>query len=198
MSSEQSVNLILKTTQISSSNTVASYYELTVSNEYGSIGENRTAIKWNNINLKTLMGDMYDKYDRFNISLNYIGGAACGTAAETSADNRIFMVKLSGLPFTSSYNLTTNANNGTAVLTIADVPLEASSTWSYTALSEKYFTFMKQEMVNISIDLHTILNDTYYIPSANTKMLGHMVFSFNIYGVNDFEKNIVSHRIKNL
>jgi hypothetical protein len=24
------------------------------------------------------------------------------------------------------------------------------------------------------------------------------VFSFNIYGVNDFEKNIVSHRIKNL
>jgi hypothetical protein len=37
------------------------------SNQYGSSDTYQLIQTWNNINLRTLLGDMYDKYDLFNI-----------------------------------------------------------------------------------------------------------------------------------
>jgi hypothetical protein len=191
----QTVNLTLKTTQISSDNTAATYFGNSVVNQYGSINNNRSSFVWNNINMKTLLGDMFEKYERFNICLNYIGGTATGSAAETTPDYRTFICKLSGLPFSSSYNIPTNANTGVVNLQIFRVPLTASTTWFNGFPGTQMYTFSKQNLVNISIDLVNINTDTYYAPLLTT-MLGHCVFSFNIYGVEDFKnKDITSYQM---
>ena len=191
----QSVNLVLKTTQISTDNQTITYFGSTVENQYGKVSNNRTSVTWKNINLKTLLGDMFEKYDRFNINLNYIAGGATAGNAETNADNRLFQVKLSGLPFTSSYNQPTQTNVGSVNLTVVQVPSTASTTWYNNFLSQQYFTFTKQDLVNITVDLHTVATDTYYVPSNANLMIGHLILSFNIYGVENFEKkDITSQR----
>ena len=190
----QSVNLILKTTQINLDNTAATYYGNTVTSLTGIVSNNRTSFTWNNINFRLLLGDMYDKYERFNINLNFVAGGATGSTLEPVPDNRMFLVKLSGLPFTSSYNQPTNTNINQVVLTAIQVPLSASTTWYNNFFTTQYCTFTKQDIVNISIDLHTVATDTTYT-TATSRMLGHCVFSFNIYGVDDFEnKDITVHK----
>jgi hypothetical protein len=192
----QTVNLVLKTTQISSDNTFANYYNQTVTTQYGSISNNRSSFKWNNINLRTLLGDMFDKYERFNICLNFIGGAATGTVAEGGPDNRCFQIKLSGLPFLSSYNVPTIANTGVVHLQVIQIPLTSNTTWVNNFIGSQMYTFAKQEQVNISIDLTTVVSDSIYIPASQSTMIGHCIFSFSIYGVTDFlNKDITSHRL---
>jgi hypothetical protein len=192
----QTVNLVLKTSQISSDNTPATYFGNTVTTQYGSIYNSRSSFKWNNINLRTLLGDMFDKYERFNICLNFIGGASTGSTAETTADNRCFQIKLSGLPFLSSYNIPTIANTGVVNLQVIQVPLTASTTWVNNFIGSQMYTFSKQEQVNISIDLTTVVSDSIYAPATLNSMIGHCIFSFSIYGVTDFlNKDITSHRL---
>lgn len=182
----QSVNLVLKSTQISLDNTPGNYYNQTVTSQFGSISNNRTSFVWTNINMKTLLGDMFEKYDRFNICLNFVAGAATGATAENNPDQRILSVKLNGLPFTSSYNQPTIANTGTVVLTSIQIPTTAVTTWVNNYFTSQYYTFTKQTLVNIGIDLHTIVTDKNPVVDVNTKMIGHCIFSFNIYGVDAF------------
>ena len=183
----QSVNLILKTTQITNSNDITLYYNNIVTTPNGIISNNRNSFKWNNVNLQLLLGDMYDLYDRFNINLNFIGGAKTGSLDETNINNRCVLVKLSGLPFTSSYNLTNNCNTGQVVLTVIQIPSTKNQTWFNNYFTSQYYTFTKQNIVDIIIDLHTVNSDTTPNVEFNTQMIGHCVFSFNIFGVDKFE-----------
>jgi hypothetical protein len=139
--------------------------------------------------MRALLGDLYDKYERFNISLNFAAGAATGSTQETVYDNRLFQVKMKGLPFTSSFNVNQDVNTGQVCFNTINLPLGASTAWNNNYFSQQYYTFTKQDMVNITIDLHTVVGDTYYVPDAIAKMIGHCIFSFNIYGIDDF-KNI--------
>jgi hypothetical protein len=79
-----SVQLILKTTDINADNTPATYYgtqlaPLTVSTSTGQISRHRTSMTWYNINVRALPGDLYDRYERYNISLNFAAGSSTGT-----------------------------------------------------------------------------------------------------------------------
>jgi hypothetical protein len=182
----ESVNLVLKTTQISNSSTVGDYYNLTIQNNIGIVAQNRSSFTWFNISLKTLLGDMYDKYERFNIALNFIAGSATG-GSNGNQNDRVLTVKMSGLPWTSSYDVATNSHTGKVILTSVQVPTAAGSAWVNNSFTENYFTFTKQDLCNISIDLHTVLNDTYYSVGGNSYMLGHCTFSFNIYGIEEYK-----------
>ena len=49
-------------------------YELPlVESNIGFINATATNLTWKNINLRTLLGPMYDKYDTFNLTIKYIG-----------------------------------------------------------------------------------------------------------------------------
>jgi hypothetical protein len=128
---------------------------------------------------------MYDKYERFNIALNFIAGSATGTT-NGGGDNRIFTVKMGGLPWTSSYDVGLGCNTGKVILTAIQVPTAGGSSWVNNYFTQQYYTFTKQDMCNISIDLHTIVNDTFYSVSNNSNMLGNCTFSFNIYGIEEY------------
>ena len=185
----ETVNLVLKTTDINPDHNAATYYGTTFSNSTGTVAENRTSITWNNINLKNLLGEMYDRYERFNISLSFICGARTGSANETTADMRMFSVRMKGLNFTSSYDQKTGNNDNTATFTTISLPLTAFTPWNFSNLTPTYFTFLKQETTNINIDLVWVFNDGYYTPASNNTMVGHFIIGFNIIGCEDFKNN---------
>ena len=54
MSTNENASLVLNSVNASSTNSI------------------KTSFTWANINLRSLLGDMYDRYDRFNLCLNTI------------------------------------------------------------------------------------------------------------------------------
>ena len=64
------VSFKLNTKNISASNVVGDY---PVSNVVGSISQFRTSIKWNAINIKNLLGELYNEYELYNIQMECAG-----------------------------------------------------------------------------------------------------------------------------
>jgi len=182
----ESINFVLKTTDISSDNNTATYYGLTVINNIGSVSKNRTSLTWNNVNLRMLLGEMYDRYDKFNLSLNFVAGTRSGTVGETNLDARLINVRLRGLNFTSSYNQSSGNNNNSIFLTTLQLPTNTTP-WANNYLTQQYFTFQKQETATITIDLLSVATDTNAVPSTETSMLGHTIYGFNIYGCDEYK-----------
>jgi hypothetical protein len=191
----QVVNLTLKTTSIIPQNTVIAFNQ-TFTSVYGQVYNNRSANTFFNIDLKKLLGDLYEKYDRFNISLNFVAGSGTGPTDEADANNRIFHIKMSGLQFTSSYDHKTSINNNVVSMGVLQVPLTAFTTFYTNYNDVTKFTFLKQNYVNIDIKLMCIDTDDMY-DSVNNSLLDHLIFSFNIEGVTEYHNDdITSHRLK--
>ena len=104
MSSTESVTLSLSTLSISTLATTTPFFRTNVitNNEYGYSNVNCTDFRIDNINLKSLLGQMSDKYTKFNIQLvNIINGSGM-----TPANQNFLNVKISGLNFINgSYDI---------------------------------------------------------------------------------------------
>ena len=183
----ESINFVLKSTDINSDNTAATYYGLTYTNNIGSVAQNRNSITWNNVNLRMLLGEMYDRYDKFNISLNFIAGSRTGSVVEDAPDNRNVSVRMRGLNFTSSYSQASGNNNNSIVLSTIQIPLTNNTAWVNNYFTQQYFTFQKQETATITIDLISVLTDTFPTPTQSTKLIGHLLYSFNIFGCEEYK-----------
>lgn len=73
---------------------------------------------WNNINLRYLMGNMYDKYEKFNLCLVNISTGASNATLGNSTDDLNVSVNISGLPFINqTYNSSTGNNGSNATIT---------------------------------------------------------------------------------
>lgn len=210
----QSSNLILRTADLISSwtgiATASNPYRYTP-NANGTIGyttpfsysgafpnfvlsNNNTNWTWTNINFRYLLGDMYDKYERFGLVLECVSqGQTYGTdgtntqLANTSEDLRV-MINVGGLPFLNntydSVNKTTCSicqleqltitKNSTA-LTFFSLPLQA--------------TFSKVETADINIFL-TRANDNQPLYTGATSQYPHLTFNFQIYGISNTNNDV--------
>ena len=197
---KECVNFNLKTTQINSSPTFADYLNTTVTTTKGQISNNFSSFTWYNVNIRMILGDLYDKYDRFNICLNNISVGPQGGGVQT-ADNRLLHIKLSGMPFTTSYNQGTTSNIGQIILNTVNLPLPAAtiSTYYYAFSEKPYFTFYKNNSstCNLTIDLQKVSNDDYPNVTFSTQLLGHLNFAFSIYGVEDYRIDNNKHTLYN-
>ena len=87
----ENISLTLKTTQISPNTTYADYLN-TISTEFGQVSEKRTSYTWYNVNLRNLLNPIYDKYDKFNISLNNVITSTQGSTEKTNKNVWFIMV----------------------------------------------------------------------------------------------------------
>ena len=72
------------------------------------INTNGSVIVWSDINLKVLLGDLYEKYEKFNLVLKSI---STNTVALTSTNiNRQVKICLSGLNFINNYDIEYKCN----------------------------------------------------------------------------------------
>ena len=148
------VYFILKTQDISVSDNTANY---PLSNTIGSINQYRTSITWNAINIKNLLGDLYDKYDMFTIQLELNGQCVNTTNFGTTVDDRLVRIQLSGLDWVySNYDtikggMTTSAVcNNNIYLIDGTASTGNQNYWSYNI-------FRKCITADLTIDLLTVL-----------------------------------------
>lgn len=181
MTSNTSVNLILKTSDLT----------INSSDQYGTCNEKRTAFTWNNINLRTLLGDNFDKYDRFNLyAINIFHSVPVGSIGVSSED-RVVMVKMSGIPFINgNYNCKTGTNNGG----VYAIPILFSATAAFRyQYGHKIGTFIKQnDLINISIEYVRVSDDT---PVNTTINFPNTVFQLAVEGVDDYKIEPTEHKM---
>jgi hypothetical protein len=180
--------LNLRSTDIDINATHEDYFNKTIVTAYGKVEENRTKLTWTNIDMRQILGDMFDKYDRFNISLNFVGTSETGTVAETSSDYRFFQVMLSGLQFTTTYNHSYRSSDNKALMGLVNIPLTEDTAYITNQQNSATYTFEKTQNVSLTIDLLNLVDNTYYVPTDDTSLIGHTIFSFTITGVDAFEK----------
>ena len=153
---------------------------------------NRLNMTWNNINLRTLLGDMYDKYDMFNLCLNTVTTASAPASTGGSNDDRNVIFYLSGLPFVNqTYDVQYNTNTSkTALCSFQFVSSACSTQYFY---SNNIATFDKrQDMVNISLSYGKVLDGA---TPTTVNVFPHIVLIFDIFPVPK-TNDVADHRMK--
>jgi hypothetical protein len=145
-----------------------------------------TTHTWRNINLRTLMGDMYDKYDLFMLKPILIATAANPPQNWGGDTNdRNVVLNIQGLPFVNNtYNastLTTTSSSIFGVLLTRTAGIATSTNGGSILTFGKY-----QELVDLTIFYSRInknASGNYRTQSTVGNPFPHFVFSFNIYGI---------------
>jgi len=148
-----------------------------VNNSYGSVNQYKNDTTWYNVSLKTILGDMYDEYDRFNIKLSSVMYGAIATPS-VYPSSLLLKINIVGLPFSNcTYHSYTNSNS--QVCTMGSLTLGINGTQIYYN-DDNVFTIEKPPATcNIRIYLTTMGDN---VPNWN--QLGpQMDFYFRIYGI---------------
>ena len=161
--------LVLKTSDL----------QLNTSNQIGSCDPARQNMTWNNINLRSVLGDLYDEYDYFNLSLYFISTDTTNTIT-ANPDKAVFM-KIGGLPFSNQTYNVKNRSNGT-LATLCTFSFSNASV-QQNFYGSNYLTFAKnQEQVNINIQYTRLQDDVPYDLTGNN-YYPNVTFIFHIFGV---------------
>ena len=122
----------------------------------GTSNTNKTSTTWNNINLRTLLGDMYDKYDMFNLCLNTVATATATSNIYKSFNDSNVIIRVSGIPFiNNTYNIGSSYNSNTNYATIGTftfgtiVNYPASTFQGSIALSSSTLTVPSGTLLNV-------------------------------------------------
>jgi len=160
---------------------------LFLSNAVGSTDNFLSNMTWNNINLRTLLGSMYEKYDRFALVPTQIQSIPAGSAPGITLDDRNLLVYVSGLPYiNNTYDISTLTNKNAACINLIKViafnPTLSTSNGMIALFSKN------QELVNLNIYYQRIVkngNGNYKPASIAGQNYPHTVFCFNIFGVRE-------------
>jgi hypothetical protein len=114
MEQKRSTRLVLKNTDLTANSTT----------NIGQCDQYRQNFTWFNINLRTLLGDQYDQYDYFNMSLVSMSCSAASATNQGTVDDKTVYLKLSGLPFINQTYDQKRGNNGSVTtLTVFQIPI---------------------------------------------------------------------------
>lgn len=174
MEQKRSTRLVLRTSDLTANSTTA----------IGQCDQYRQNFTWFNINLRNLLGDLYEQYDYFNISLVSMSSSAASATLQGNIDDKTVYVEMSGLPFVNqTYDQPSQNNHTSATLTIYQIPTTAiASTQQYNNSQINVLTFGKsQDLCNINIALLRVLDNKK--PTTLTIANPQFAFIFIITGV---------------
>jgi hypothetical protein len=154
----------------------------------GYINTLQTSMTWNNINLRSLLGNLYKDGGTYNIVLEEIIFGLTSNLGAFSAiqNNKAFNINMSGLPFIKSY---TSKNSLTNQVLLTSVFLDTCATATVFTYSDVENTFQLNqnvgvENVNISIFYTDLLNNVSQPTTALTVGMPHIQLKFSIYESN--------------
>ena len=168
MSNLKNASLVLRTADL----------PLDGSNSVGSMNATRTFMTWNNINLRLLLGDMYDSCDLFNLNITQIV-STIGPTFGTTVDDRNVTLRISSLPFINqTYSVKNGCNTNIAHL-CSFVKIGGNSIYAVSFINNSLTFGKNQDMCNITISYAKVTGDDTNTPHVALDML----LMFNIYGV---------------
>ena len=155
-----------------------------------SVGTIKTSHTWFNINLRTLLGDMYEKYDIFNLCLNTVATTSSTANFNLATKDLQVIVRVSGLPFiNSTYNITSSNNYNSNYCSISTFTFVQGNYTSQNYNSSNIATFGKsQELCNITID-YIRVGDLLQPSVSATNKFPDCVFIFEIFGIDKDKEN---------
>ena len=144
-----------------------------------------------NIDLRILLGDMYDKYELFNLSLKSITSSVGGSIGTNTTKDDGFgtnlnqlsvSIYMSGLPFCNqSYKADTNSITNEVLLTNLIFKRDVSTE---LFLNDQYITFNKNQLKS-DLKFRYECISSGVIPADSTIAYPHLVYTFEIYGVDE-------------
>jgi hypothetical protein len=151
-----------------------------LSSQYGLINSDRNDFTFNNIDFKTILGTMYEKYDRFNLKLSCVMVSSSGGFGST-AEDRVLKINIAGLPFSNSgYRRIGNSN----FTTVGSLTLQRDTPTFEYFNDDNVFTIYKPMPLNNIRIYFTKINDAK--PTNVTLTLyPNIDFYFRIYGIKD-------------
>ena len=186
---KETASLILNTFDINSSSIATDYYNKTVDNQYGTIANNRCTLTWKNVDIRKVLGEMYDKYETFNMYLYQINQSqGFGGSASCNANQQLVDIKIKGFQFVNDgYNVSSRINTNTAYLTSYVLNPVSSANTSLGTVTPQFnpsiVTFRKTvDFIDINIDMRNTYNQSYPTITLN-QSLGSFVFMFKFYGI---------------
>ena len=183
-------SLVLRTIDIDPTRAAPCTANATINdNEYGTTASNGCFVTWKNVNIKCCIGELYNKYDKFNLKLTAVQ-LRHSSATVTDAQ---FMIYMSGLPFIngSTYNTRHGPTNSSALGCVNFIASTSAGSTIPIISGLASFDKPRQDKVNISIELKnsaatfpttSIVNGYTEKPSAN---IGHWSVMCDIYGVDN-------------
>lgn len=184
-------SLILRTIDIDSTRNAPTTIVATVptpfENDYGLCTANGGVITWKNVNIRTCLGELYRKYDRFNLKMTAAQIRHNTVAAVTDAQ---FLVYIDGLPFSSGscYNTRLGPTSQSCIGAVDFTTTTAIG--KTTSLLSGLVSFEKprQDVINITVELKNSSTTTTN-PLVNgytektTQALGQWSIVCDIYGI---------------
>jgi len=167
----EQVNFTLSTTALVTGGT----------NQNGTMNTNRTQFTFTNVNLRNILGTLWDKYDKFNLIILNWGWTQTSTVMN-SLQNRMFFV-MDGLQMINTMAVTTGFRQGRAFSPFARYQ-------TVNAVDANYFdypggivgTFRKPETENTNLEFQ-IWSISGIVQNAG--LLGNSILTFSVVGVKE-------------
>jgi len=167
-------SLVLRVSAISADNNPATYTN-TFTNAIGSISPGRLAYTWFSLDMREILGDLYEKFDYFSLRLACVQNDTGVGAYGTTVNDRLINFHTSGPQWiNSTYNVFNKRNRAEAV--IGTLTLGGSGTVGTTFLNDNFsIAFQKSPIMDFTINLNTINNAT---PATNTATTLYPLMNF--------------------
>jgi len=150
------------------------------SNQYGTCNTNRTIYTFSNVNMRQILGTLYEKYEKFNLIVNTMGYSAA--AQPSTATNRRMWVEIDGLQFVNTLRVTTGYKQGSAFSPCWFINAANQSDAQTNDPPMSITTFRKPESENVDLTF-TVWASTNGGELMTVGPLGQQVFTFSVVGV---------------
>ena len=148
-------------------------------NEYGTLNVSRTIATFTNINMRHILGTLWDKFEKFNLIFNTIGMAANVTPS-TGTTRRMWW-SVEGLQFINTLRVTTGYTQGQAFSSQLFYQTASQADAEFCEAPMSVTTFRKPESENVDLTFAAWNTFTGGAPSAVFN--GQVTFSFSVVGV---------------
>lgn len=151
------------------------------SNQFGSRDANFTVFTFTNINMRNILGSLWNKYEKFNLICNSIGMTSTG--ATMSSIQRRMWYEIEGLQFINNLQVTTGYKQGNGFLQQFFYNTTFYADGEYGEPPMSINTFRKPESENVSLTFYC------WIASGGgtiqTVQLNPQIFTFSVVGVKE-------------
>lgn len=174
----QTANLVLKHADISTDTTLS---EASSNGSYWTNGKQKTIFQ---VNLKKVLGNLWDEYDEFVLRLNQFSSGFATYAMTTGVDNQ-WVVNISGLNFkNATYYVPSKNLTSRYQAQMVYVPNNSGQSISYgpNVSVSNFYKDPNREIVELQFELMRMLDNTP-IQGGNTEKIPHCCWIFDIIPV---------------
>jgi hypothetical protein len=150
-------------------------------NQFGTSNGNKTIMTFTNINMRQILGSLWDKYDKFNLICSNIG--FCLTGSTFSVAQRRMWFELEGLQFINNLRVTNGYKQGNAFTQQFFYNITATYDAEYGEPPMSINTFRKPESENINFTIYTWCSVNG--GELSTVLLNNNIWTFSVVGVKE-------------